>query len=350
MIGSSMDAETFAASFVPLQVGDRGGFPDFVRLGAWAACDAGGRLVSHAGDPDVPAYLRSSAKPFQAVAFLRRGLHESLGLTDAEIACACASHEAEDIHVAAARTILRTADIGEESLLCGTHAMSNKPLAAAIARGEITLSPIHNNCSGKHSAMLATCRHEDWPLETYPDPAHPLQRENLATLAAFAGIPPSLMRVAVDNCTVPTFALSLRVAARAFARLLDPSGLPDDLAAAGARAASAMTARPDMVGGTGRLDTLLMQVTAGRVLVKTGANGFYAAAGRASAGGEVIGFALKLAAGETEGQKAPACIHAMRAVGLLTDGEAAELLTRFELPQLHCRGAEVGRLTWVGPA
>jgi len=110
-----------------------------------------------------------------------------------------------------------------------------------------------------------------------------------------------------------------------------------------------MTARPDMVGGTGRLDTLLMQITAGRVLVKTGANGFYAAAGRMADSGGVIGFALKLAGGETEGQKAPACIHAMRVVGLLADSEAAELLTRFELPQLHCRGAEVGRLTWVGP-
>ena len=344
-----MDAASFAASFVPLQVGDRGGFPDFVRLGAWAASDASGRVVSQAGDPSLPAFLRSSAKPFQAIAFLRRGLPERLGLTDAEVACACASHDAEDAHVEAARRILGAAGLPESALLCGTHAAGNKALERRVARGETALTPIHNNCSGKHSAMLATCLHEGWPTQTYTEPDHPLQRENLATLAAFAGLEPSAIRVGVDNCTVPTFALPLSAAARAFARLLDPSGVPDELARAGRRAVDAMTAHPEMVGGTGRLDTLLMRATGRRVVVKTGANGYYAAAGRPPGSDDVVGVAFKLAGAESETQKAPACIRVLRATSLLAEAEAAELLAHFETPQLNCRGAIVGGTAWVGP-
>lgn len=340
--------ETFTASFVPLVLGDRGGVPDFVRLGAWAACDARGRVVSQAGDPSLVAFLRSSAKPFQAIAFLRRGLDRELGLDEADVACACASHEGEDCHVRSARRILASAGLDESELLCGTHPPPSRELQQRIARGETELASIHNNCSGKHSAMLATCAAEGWDRATYTQPSHPLQRENLATLAAFAGVEPAAIAVAVDNCTVPTFALPLRATARAFARLMDPEGLPDELAGAGSRAVAAMTARPEMVGGSGRFDTALMRLTAGRVVAKTGANGFYAAAGRRPDGG-VVGIAIKLAGAEGESQKAPSCIHAMLAAGLLRETEAAELLSTFDVPLLDCRGGRVGATRWLAP-
>ncbi len=347
MMPAPMDPSSFASSFVPLLVGDRGGLPDFVRLGAWAASDASGTLTGHAGDADLVAFLRSSAKPFQAIAFLRRGLHDRLGLTDVEIACACASHEAEDRHVAASRRILSAAGIDESALLCGTHAAMNRELERRVTRGELSLGPIHNNCSGKHAAMLATCQREGWDAATYTEPDHPLQAENLATLARFAGLPQSVVRVACDNCTVPTFALPLRSTARAFARLIEPEGIPADLAEAGARAVAAMTAQPGMVGGANRLDTALMEVTQGRVVVKTGANGFYAGAGKPPGGGRAIGFALKLAGAESESQKAPACIETMRRAGLLASAEAAALLDRFLPSQLNCRGVSVGDMTFV---
>jgi L-asparaginase II len=343
-----MDAAGFASCFVPLWVGDRGGHPDFVRLGAWVACDAGGRRVAGAGDAALPAFLRSSAKPFQAIAFLRRGLDERLALRPVEIACACASHEGEPAHVAAARRILAAAGIDEAALLCGTHAAGNAELERQVARGEVTLQPIHNNCSGKHSAMLATCRHEGWALGTYTERDHPLQLESLATLATFAGLAASDVIVGVDNCTVPTFALPLHATARAFARLMDPRGVPEPLARAAAVAVAAMTAQPFMVGGTNRLDTLLMERTRGRVMVKTGANGFHGGCGRRS-DGSVLGFALKLSGAEGEAQKAPAVIHALRSCGLLLEDEARDLLDRFATPQLNCRGAIVGGGTPVAP-
>ncbi len=310
--------------------------------------DASGKLHAHAGDPGLVAFLRSSAKPFQAMAFLRRGLDATLALSDVDVACACASHEAQDKHVESARRILSAGGNAESDLRCGTHAPARKDLEARIARGEIALSPLHNNCSGKHAAMLAVCRAEGWPTVTYTEPDHPLQRENLATLAAFAGVATSDITVAVDNCTVPTFALPLRVAARAFARLLEPADLPDDLADAAGRAVKAMTSRPDMVGGDGRLDTTLMELTRGRLVVKTGANGFHAIAGRPPAGGPALGFAMKLAGAESENQKAPVTIACLAAVGLLSEDEATTLLARHSSAQLSCRGAVVGRSGFVG--
>ena len=342
-----MDARTFAQSVAPLWWGARGDHLDFIRLGAFAACDPSGAIVASAGDPRLVAFMRSSAKPFQAQALLRRGLAGPLGLSDAEIACACASHDGEDRHVEAARRILAAGGNEESALLCGTHGANTKALEARVARGEVRLASVHNNCSGKHAAMLAVCRNEGWPTEGYVDREHPLQQENLATLAQFAGLSPGEIVVAVDNCTAPTFALPLSSAARAFARLVEPEGLPADLAEGAARAVRAMTARPDMVGGHDRVDTHVMELTKGRVVVKTGANGYHAAAGRPAGGGPVVGIALKLSGAESEQQKAPVTISCLAAIGLLSRSEAETLIARHSPPQLDCRGRNVGR---TGPA
>lgn len=343
-----LPVEDFTRGLVPLWAGRRGDSIDFVRLGAFALVDANGHLLACCGDANLPAFLRSSAKPFQAIAFLRRGLHESLGLSDTEIACACASHSGEDRHVAAARRILSAAGLDEGELLCGTHDAVWPELQRRIAAGETELAPIHNNCSGKHSAMLATCAHEGWERGDYAENEHPLQRENLATLALFAGVPTEAITVARDNCTVPAFSLPLKDAARAAARLRDPRGLPDELGAAALRATAAMATAPGMVAGEDRLDTAIMETTAGRLVVKTGANGYYL--GTLAPQGEAPGrgFALKLSGAEGDAQKAPAVLGALQAAELLDDDEFAALAARFVKPQLSCRGHDVGEQGFVG--
>ena len=343
-----MEAADFARGLVPLWAGLRGNEIDFVRLGAFAVTDSEGHLRATCGDAGFVAFLRSSAKPFQVLAFLRRGLHDSLALGDEEIACACASHSGEPRHVEAARRILAAAGCPESALLCGTHEAIDEDLRRRVILGEAETRPIHNNCSGKHSAMLATCAHEGWPAADYPEREHPLQVENRETLALFAGIEPGRIVLARDNCTVPAFALPLRDAARAAARLRDPRGLPAELAEAGLRAAQAMTAAPGQVGGRHRLDTAVMEETSGRVLVKTGANGFHLASQAPQGGEPGLGFALKTAGAEGEAQKAPVVLGALRAAGLLDEAEHARLAERFVRPQLSCRGHEVGGQEFVG--
>lgn len=342
------DASRFASAMTPLWQGDRGTAADFVRWGAFAVVDADGRLLASAGSPDLRAFMRSSAKPFQASAFLRRGLARTLGLGAAEIACACASHQGEERHVAAARRILGAAGVDETLLLCGTHEPLDQDLAARVRLGDEQLLPIHNNCSGKHAAMLATCRAAGWAVESYTEPDHPLQRENATTLATLANLPPAALTVAVDNCTVPTFALPLRSAALAAARLVDPRGVPPELAEAGLHAVDAMVAEPGFVGGVGRLDTHLMETGRGDVLGKTGANGYYLAARRPRGSRPGLGFALKLAGAEGEVAKAPVIIAALEAGGLIESDEAEALRRHHASESLSCRGAVIGRGRFVG--
>ena len=343
-----MQAIDFARGLVPLWAGERGSVVDFVRLGAFALVDADGHLRATCGDAGFIAFLRSSAKPFQVLALLRRGLDGRLGLGAEEVACACGSHSGERRHVEAARRILSAAEIDEHSLLCGTHEPISGELRRSVSAGEVELSPVHNNCSGKHAAMLAVCAHEGWDVQGYPEASHPLQAENLATLALFAGIAPESIRVARDNCTVPTFALPLRDAARAAARLRDPRGLPEDLGSAARRAVAAMTAEPGQVGGTGRLDTAILEVTAGRLLVKTGASGFYLASTPPSGSSPALGLALKTAGAENDSLKAPVVLGALAAAGLLEPEELERLSELFVRPQLSGRGQEVGAQRFVG--
>ncbi len=131
-----LPVEDFTRGLVPLWAGRRGDSIDFVRLGAFALVDAEGHLRACCGDANLPAFLRSSAKPFQALAFLRRGLDTKLSLSDEDVACACASHSGEDRHVAAARRILAAAGLDDGQLLCGTHEAIWPELQRRIRDGE----------------------------------------------------------------------------------------------------------------------------------------------------------------------------------------------------------------------
>lgn len=336
------------AGVAPVWVETRGDCADVVTRGAVVVAASSGAVVASIGDPGLRAYLRSSAKPFQALAFVRRGLAAALGVGTEALAVACASHSGEARHVAAARRLLAAADVPESALLCGTHEAQSEDLRARLAAGEPGPLPIHNNCSGKHAAMLATCRREGWPMDSYPDPEHPLQVEVRSTLALFAERRPEELSLAGDNCTVPTFALPLADAARAAARLRSPDGLKDDLAAAAAAVVSAMTTHPGMVGGRGRVDSDLMEVTGGRILAKTGANGFHLVSAPGEDGHGALGLALKTGAAEGEARKGPLLLACLRELGWIDATEADVLAARHPGDRRDCRDRPVAAGRFVG--
>jgi L-asparaginase II len=216
-----------------------------------------------AGD-DMACFLRSSAKPIQAVPFA-----DAYGdATDEEIAIACASHQAEPAQLDAVRVVLARAGAGVDDLECGLQ--EGRPEGA-----------LGHNCSGKHAAMLAVCRAHDWPRHPYRDPGHPLQ-QRIAELVA-----PD--ETAIDGCGVPTFAMPLSRMARLFA------GIP-------ARIVDAMTARPELVGGTGADDTDLMSLLPGWA-AKRGAEGLFCARSPDGAG-----YAIKVEDGSSRALR-PAIAH-----------------------------------------
>ncbi len=287
--------------FLPMFELTRGQIVESTHFGAIAVVDSHGNTLYSYGDPQTVAFLRSSAKPFQALPFFERGGPEHFGLSQKEQALICASHEGSDEHVQTAESIQAKAGIRESDLQCGVH-MPGDPAAyrTLIARGEKP-TPNRNNCSGKHSGMLAHARMRGLPVENYLDPSHPVQQDILSTFAEMCEYPRDRVQVGIDGCSAPNFAVPLCNAALAYARLCDPRSLSESRAHACQAITSAMTSHPDMVSGEGRFDTRMMQVGNGKIVCKGGAEGYMALGlmpGVLGAGSPGVGITFKVSDGD----------------------------------------------------
>ena len=265
-----------------------------------------GAVVEEAGDPSLVAYLRSAAKPFQALPLVQA----RDDLTSEEIAIACASHRAQPAQLDAVRSLLAKAPAIEDELECGTAGSESGP------------TRLEHNCSGKHAGMLALCRTRGWQSVGYRLAGHAVQQACAAEIAAAAEVPEDDLPTAVDGCGVVTFALPLERMAVLFARLEDRPG--------GADAAAAMRAHPELIRGAGAPDTVLMQELGGWT-AKGGAEGLLCACGP---GG--LGLALKVVdgAGRAVG---PALAVLLRRLGLEVPELAVVVLE-------NSRGERVGEV------
>jgi L-asparaginase II len=252
-----------------------------------AVVEASGKVQASAGSPDACTTLRSCVKPLQALPFLRLAA-DRLGAQDEEIAIACASHQGEDEHAATVRGLLARAGVPEKALGCGPQLPSDEGSARRLLASGGIPRPIHNNCSGKHAAMLATCSVMGWPLDGYMEPAHPCQQAVSAALQEALGVDLATEPRGIDGCGLTTYGTPLSAIARGFAAAsTDPAFV---------RAQDAMAAHPFLVAGTARFDTALLEVAGGRLTAKIGGAGVWAAVARP--GGP--GIAIKLEAGGGE--------------------------------------------------
>jgi L-asparaginase II len=290
-----------AGEYQPIFELTRGNIVESIHFGAVAVVDSSGRLLAWYGDPKIVTYMRSSAKPLQALSFIEHGGDQAFHLTSKEIAILCASHEGTDEHVEVIKAIQDKVGVQESDLLCGTHPLSHIPTVEAMrARGE-TLTPNRNNCSGKHTGMLAYARMRGLPIADYINPEHPIQKTILETISEMCGMDPGQVEIGKDGCSAPNFAIPLSNAALGFARLCDPRSLSQERAAACRRITSAMIANPAMVDGAGRFDTSIMEICSKRIIAKAGAEGYMALgvlAGALGAESPGIGIAFKIADGD----------------------------------------------------
>lgn len=233
-----------------------------------AVVDAAGAVVAAHGAVDAPVYPRSACKPLQALPLVESGAADAFGLSQKEVALACASHNGEPVHVEAVLAWLDRLGLSDDDLECGAHLPRQEPVLAEFVRSGATLRQAHNNCSGKHAGMLATAVHLGEPTRGYVGREHPVQRRVAAAMGELCGL--RLETFGIDGCGIPTFALPLGALAFGMARL---PGRP-----AGRRIVEAMIAEPYMVAGRGRACTELMQAAGGAVALKTGAEGVYMAA------------------------------------------------------------------------
>lgn len=297
------------AGSVPLVRVVRSGLEESVHLGHVAVCDAEGRVVAYVGDPHRPVFARSAMKPLQAAVSLRAIEGE---LPDDQVAVMCASHNGEPVHELTVRRLLRTAGLGVSAL----RNPPGWPLdPQSMAKAERPRRVLHN-CSGKHAGMVTACACAGWDREAYTEPGHPLQRRVLR--AVLRGIDLPEVHVGVDGCGVPVHGMPLRALAILYARLARPDRF-GSLAGVVARSTAAMRAQPYIVGGRERTDTAVMQASA-EVLVKSGAEGLSCAAVLNPA----LGVAVKVADGG-ERASGPALIHALAALGALSEAQVARL-------------------------
>jgi L-asparaginase II len=282
----------------------RGDVCEVVVRGHVAVVSADGTLLAAAGDPEVRTTLRSTVKPLQALPFVA-GAAEAMGATVEEIAVACASHSGEPRHVEVVRRLLGRAGLDDSALSCGEQWPYSEEASRALVRAGETAGRVHNNCSGKHAAMLCACVHNGWPVEGYAAFEHPLQRDIRRRMSDFAGIRLADTPRGVDGCGLPTHGVPLAALARMFAAASAAGG-------AFARCQEAMAAEPFMVGGTARFDTRLLEWMGATLTAKSGGAAVWACVAR----GGGPGVAVKLEGG-VGGHIPPIALAVLRQLALL---------------------------------
>ena len=306
--------------------------------------DAGG-AGDGADDSGVTSF-RSAAKPFQLLPFVERGHADALRCSEAELAIMAASHSGSRQHLALVRGLLERIGRTSADLACGYHEPMDAESLEDVRRDPSLRSPLYNNCSGKHTGMLALAKAEGWPAAGYERLEHPLQQLMLRTVAECCGIAPASIPLGVDGCSVPVFGLPLAAMASGYAQLAAAmAGGGDARARALQRIGRAMVAEPVVVEGSGRLATDLMLAAHGRIVAKSGAEGLLLVAepGPASGRSPGRGIAIKCEDGAMRAM-GPAAVELLAALGVLRPDEAEALADHRRPVVADAAGHPVGRL------
>jgi len=317
----------------------RGDMVESRHRGAAVIIDSNGNVVEKWGDVARPVYARSALKPIQAIPLVESGTAESLGLGDAEIALACASHGGEKRHVQTVARWLDKAGLSVADLECGAHAPSYGPAAAALIAAGEKPSALHNNCSGKHTGFLSTARHKGEKTKGYIRLDHPVQQRILGIVEQLAEVDLQNAPKGIDGCGIPVIGVALERLGFAMARMARPAGLPKSRIAAIARIRKAMAAEPFMVAGTGRPCTRIMEKLGERALVKMGAEGVFFA----MLPHKGLGVALKMADGANRAAEI-AMLALLRRAGVLDAEGERELAAAGSGIVLNVAGKPVGSI------
>lgn len=305
--------------------------------GAIAVCDPNGRLLHSWGDVDALVYPRSAVKALQALPLLESGAADHFQLSDAEIALACSSHNAEPTHTETVHNWLTRIELDEAALECGAHAPLHEKTAQALLLGHIEPGRIHNNCSGKHTGMLTTARFLGEQTHGYIEREHPAQQRWFDALGEMGDVDMRSLPWSRDGCGIPVIAMPLRSMATAFARLAVPDDLSPARGAALERIGGSIAAHPFMVAGSGRLCTEIMELTGRRVFVKTGADGVYTTA----LPDKSLGIALKIDDGGKEAAEVT-LLAVLDHLGAMHADELEALAARCRMPITNTRGFVTG--------
>jgi L-asparaginase II len=259
---------------VPMAELWRGGILESQHLGHAVVCDARGEVIHAWGDPAAVIFPRSSCKMIQALPLIESGAADAAGLSDAQLALACASHQGAAIHTVPVAAWLNDLGLAEQDLRCGAHVPTDPDAKAALIKTDSSPCQLHNNCSGKHAGFLTLNQHLGTGSE-YTELDHPIQK---MILSAFEEVTEETSPGhGIDGCSAPNFATSVHGLARAMATFSSAHTRTDRRSQAAERLVDAMRAWPELVAGESRACTELMRAMDGRVAIKTGAEAVFVA-------------------------------------------------------------------------
>ncbi|WP_210485572.1 asparaginase [Microvirga antarctica] len=307
--------------------------------GSLCVVQADGATVFSLGDVDRPVFPRSAVKALQALPLIESGAADQFGLTDAEIALACASHSGEERHAATAASMLAKVGRDVGCLECGSHWPMGEAANRALAASGGTPNALHNNCSGKHAGFVCLASASGDDPAGYVTAAHPVQQRVRAALEDITGACHDEEAGGIDGCSIPTYAIPLPAMAFGFARFGTGVGVSADTAKAAARIRKAVALNPFMVAGTDRFDTKVMEILGERAFVKVGAEGVYCAA-LPELG---YGIALKIDDGATRAAEIAMAALLLRYLKL-DDTEAAAIGRLAAPDNLNWNGIRVGAM------
>lgn len=262
---------------VPLVEVTRGDVVERIHYGHAVVVNLEKKVAFSLGDPLKKTYMRSCAKPVQVLPLVLSSGMERFGFTDKELTIFCASHYAEPFHIETLENILKKINLSEKDLLCGVNTSLKLEYAFELARRNVPLNQLYNDCSGKHLGMLALCQYRNLSIKNYISPDHPAQEEIISTFADFCEIPLEDIEIGIDGCSAPVFALPIYNMALAYLKLSNPDSFENmqKYGSACKRVFRAMTAHPEIIAGTGGFCTELMRHTNGKLIGKVGAEGVY---------------------------------------------------------------------------
>lgn len=316
----------------------RAGKIESIHRGDIVAVDVKGKIIDSVGEPHRKMFWRSAAKPFQALPFVMQGGLEKFKITDEELALLVSSHSGEPMHVELVKHLLQKINLNEDALDCGAARPMSGKAAKVLVENKEKPQPVHNPCSGKHSGMLALGQLLGIPIVGYTNPEHEIQQKMHESVANCANIPKNELEIGIDGCGVPVFYLPLYNMSLAYARLSQPeNGQWGTNEYAVRKIRDAMIAYPQIVAGTGRIDTVVSTITQGRIIAKIGAEAVYCLASVQDG----IGITFKI---EDGGYRAinPTVIGILKRLDLVSKSEYNLLIEKFPPVLKNHRGDVIG--------
>lgn len=325
----------------------RGETVESIHRGHISAIDGEGNTVISIGDPSFITYFRSASKPFQALPVITSGAADAFGFTDDEIAMAIASHSGEPMHVERSARMLAKIGLSESDLHCGAHLPFSAEATELMLKTGEAPTQLHNNCSGKHAGMLALARHISADIADYETIESRVQKRILRCISDFTGLGEDQIAIGIDGCAAPNFAVPVAAMAKSFANLVFPLNFHPSVQSAANRVVQAMIKYPELIGGSERLDTMLMQTAAGKVISKVGADGVWLCGVLPSDKYPTgLGIALKVEDGDDHRGRPVVAVALLRRLGLLGPDDLSEISP---MPLRNRRGDAVGRVDAVVP-